>query len=225
MRAMLGGGGARPRSCAVSLAPKFGPRRRAHARTHRACWRYMYGARGCWGMLRSFHPEKTPSHQNWEVNLDWAVSVLGREITWEPTVTQCFCPNGQRAGLPACGEGGGRRCHATHRLACDVRSAGAGAVTQHRHCVCARAVCTGPHLARSHLQQCPPLGADAVRSVPASTCAPPPPPPYFSQGCFGIPPPSCGAGPVLTPCPTCLYGITRTSTQRRWCDTRRVPGA
>ncbi len=42
------------------------------------------------GMLRSFHPEKTPSHQNWEVNLDWAVSVLGREITWEPTVTQCF---------------------------------------------------------------------------------------------------------------------------------------
>ena len=31
------------------------------------------------GMLRSFHPEKTPSHQNWEVNLDWAVSVLGRE--------------------------------------------------------------------------------------------------------------------------------------------------
>ena len=64
----------------------------------------MCGARGCVGMLRSFHPEKTPSHQNWEVNLDWAVSVLGREITWEPTVTAVFCTTRQRAGLPAWGE-------------------------------------------------------------------------------------------------------------------------
>ena len=54
-------------------------------------------------MLRSFHPEKTPSHQNWEVNLDWAVSVLGREITWEPTVTQCFAPHGNGQ---ACQRGG-----------------------------------------------------------------------------------------------------------------------
>ena len=39
------------------------------------------------GMLRSYHPEKTRSHQNSEVNLDWAASVLGREITWEPAVS------------------------------------------------------------------------------------------------------------------------------------------
>ena len=38
-------------------------------------------------MLRSYHPEKTRSHQNSEVNLDWAASVLGREITWEPAVS------------------------------------------------------------------------------------------------------------------------------------------
>lgn len=38
-------------------------------------------------MLRSYHPEQTRSHQNSEVNLDWAASVLGREITWEPAVS------------------------------------------------------------------------------------------------------------------------------------------
>ncbi len=81
-------------------------RRWARARATGACARYMYGARSWRGMLRSFHPEKTPSHQNGEVNLGWAVSVLGREITWEPTVTQCFCPIRQRAGLQAWGRAG-----------------------------------------------------------------------------------------------------------------------
>ena len=27
--------------------------------------------------LRSYHPEQSPSHQNWELNLDWAALVLG----------------------------------------------------------------------------------------------------------------------------------------------------
>jgi hypothetical protein len=38
-------------------------------------------------MLRSYHSEQTRSHQNSEVNLNWAASVLGREITWEPAVS------------------------------------------------------------------------------------------------------------------------------------------
>ena len=38
-------------------------------------------------MLRSYRSEQTRSHQNSEVNLSWAASVLGREITWEPAVS------------------------------------------------------------------------------------------------------------------------------------------
>ena len=37
----------------------------------------MYGNAAAMDMLRSYHPEKNPSHQNWEFNLDWAPSVLG----------------------------------------------------------------------------------------------------------------------------------------------------
>ena len=49
--------------------------------------RYMYPEKPPACMLRSYHPEKTRSHQNSEVNLDWATPVLGREITWEPVVS------------------------------------------------------------------------------------------------------------------------------------------
>ena len=41
-------------------------------------------------VLRSYHSEQTRSHQNSEVNLNWAAPVLGREITWEPAVSQCL---------------------------------------------------------------------------------------------------------------------------------------
>ncbi len=38
-------------------------------------------------MLRSYHHERIPSHQNWVIKRDWASSVLGRVITWEPGVS------------------------------------------------------------------------------------------------------------------------------------------
>ena len=34
--------------------------------------------------------EQTRSHQNSEVNLNWAASVLRTEMTWEPAVSNCF---------------------------------------------------------------------------------------------------------------------------------------
>ena len=40
-------------------------------------WRCHVLASHLVGMHRSHHPESTASHQNCEVNLDWAASVLG----------------------------------------------------------------------------------------------------------------------------------------------------
>jgi hypothetical protein len=47
----------------------------------------IYPAHNLHDMLRSYHSEQTRSHQNSEVNLSWAASVLGTEMTWEPAVS------------------------------------------------------------------------------------------------------------------------------------------
>ncbi len=41
-------------------------------------------------MQRSNQRENTRSHQNTEVKRVWAGLVLGRVISWEPSVTLCF---------------------------------------------------------------------------------------------------------------------------------------
>ena len=95
-------------------------------------------------MLRSYHSEQTRSHQNSEVNLNWAASVLRTEMTWEPAVSNCFKPKlaGGKGGKGGGGKGGQRGargplrtpcCRVASRLSLQIFSVKQGRVSGRSH--------------------------------------------------------------------------------------------